>query len=136
MEKLVINGGTPLKGEVTISGAKNSAVAILPATLLIDGVCTINNLPNIVDVKLSCEILEGLGGVSNIQNLDCCATRLRVKVHNSNEVNDTLLKETGAAGVIKKDDGIQVIYGPRVSVIKSDLEEYIESLVPASTVKE
>ena len=61
MEKLVINGGTPLKGEVIISGAKNSAVAILPATLLIDGVCTINNLPNIVDVKLSCEILEGLG---------------------------------------------------------------------------
>ena len=61
MEKLVINGGTPLKGEVTISGAKNSAVAILPATLLINGICTINNLPNIVDVKLSCEILEGLG---------------------------------------------------------------------------
>ena len=61
MEKLVINGGTPLRGEVTISGAKNSAVAILPATLLIDGICTINNLPNIVDVKLSCEILEGLG---------------------------------------------------------------------------
>lgn len=61
MEKLVINGPTPLKGEVNISGAKNSAVAILPATLLIDGVCTINNLPNIMDVKLSCEILEGLG---------------------------------------------------------------------------
>lgn len=61
MEKLVINGPTPLKGEVCISGAKNSAVAILPATLLIDGVCTINNLPNIMDVKLSCEILEGLG---------------------------------------------------------------------------
>lgn len=61
MEKLVINGGTPLKGEVTISGAKNSAVAILPATLLIDGTCVINNLPNIADVRLSCEILEGLG---------------------------------------------------------------------------
>ena len=61
MEKLVINGPTPLRGEVNISGAKNSAVAILPATLLIDGVCTINNLPNIMDVKLSCEILEGLG---------------------------------------------------------------------------
>ena len=61
MEKLVINGPTPLKGEVNISGAKNSAVAILPATLLIDGVCTINNVPNIMDVKLSCEILEGLG---------------------------------------------------------------------------
>ena len=61
MEKLVITGGTPLKGEVTISGAKNAAVAILPATLLIDGVCTIENLPNISDVKKSCEILEGLG---------------------------------------------------------------------------
>ena len=61
MEKLVINGGTPLKGEVSISGAKNSAIAILPATLLINGTCIINNLPNIVDVKLSCEILEGLG---------------------------------------------------------------------------
>ena len=61
MEKLVITGGTPLKGEVTISGAKNAAVAILPATLLIDGVCTIENLPNISDVKKCCEILEGLG---------------------------------------------------------------------------
>lgn len=61
MEKLIINGPTPLKGEVNISGAKNSAVAILPATLLIDGVCIINNLPNIMDVKLSCEILQGLG---------------------------------------------------------------------------
>jgi len=61
MEKLVINGPTPLKGEVNISGAKNSAVAILPATLLIDGVCTINNVPNIMDIKLSCKILEGLG---------------------------------------------------------------------------
>lgn len=61
MEKLVITGGTPLKGEVTISGAKNAAVAIIPATLLIDGVCTIENLPNISDVKTSCTILESLG---------------------------------------------------------------------------
>lgn len=61
MEKLVVVGPTKLKGEVTISGAKNAAVAILPAALLINGICTINNLPNIVDVKLSCEILEGLG---------------------------------------------------------------------------
>lgn len=61
MEKLVITGNTRLKGEVMISGAKNAAVAILPATLLIDGVCTIENLPNISDVKKSCEILEGLG---------------------------------------------------------------------------
>ena len=61
MEKLVITGGTPLKGEVTISGAKNAAVAILPATLLINGICTISNLPNISDVKIYCEILEHLG---------------------------------------------------------------------------
>ena len=61
MEKLVITGGTPLKGEVIISGAKNAAVAILPATLLINGICTINNLPNISDVKIYCEILETLG---------------------------------------------------------------------------
>lgn len=61
MEKLVVKGPTPLKGEVTISGAKNAAVAILPATLLIDGVCTIENLPNISDIKISCEILEKLG---------------------------------------------------------------------------
>lgn len=61
MEKLVITGGTPLKGEVIISGAKNAAVGILPATLLINGICTIENLPNISDVKIYCNILEQLG---------------------------------------------------------------------------
>lgn len=61
MEKLIITGPTPLKGEVEINGAKNAAVAILPATLLIDGICTINNLPNISDVQISCKILEELG---------------------------------------------------------------------------
>ena len=63
MEKLVITGNTPLKGEVVISGAKNAAVAIIPATLLINGVCTIENLPNISDVKLYCEILKSLGSI-------------------------------------------------------------------------
>ena len=61
MEKLVIKGGTRLKGEVTICGAKNAAVAILPATLLINGICTIDNLPNISDVKIICNILKELG---------------------------------------------------------------------------
>ena len=61
MEKLVVTGPTSLKGQVSIGGAKNAAVAILPATLLIDGVCTIENLPNISDIKISCEILEQLG---------------------------------------------------------------------------
>lgn len=65
MEKLVVTGPTPLKGEVIINGAKNAAVAILPATLLIDGTCTIENLPNISDVKISCEILEKLGAEIN-----------------------------------------------------------------------
>ena len=68
MEKLVVQGPTPLKGEVTISGAKNAAVAILPATLLIDGSCTIENLPNISDIKISCEILEKLGGGGDTYN--------------------------------------------------------------------
>jgi UDP-N-acetylglucosamine 1-carboxyvinyltransferase len=61
LEKFVITGGVSLKGEVNISGAKNAAVAIIPATLLIDGICTIDNLPNIIDVKLYCDILETLG---------------------------------------------------------------------------
>ena len=65
MEKLVITGPTPLKGEVEISGAKNAAVAILPATLLIDGICTINNVPNISDVQILCKILEQMGAKIN-----------------------------------------------------------------------
>lgn len=61
MEKLVIKGGTRLKGDVVIGGAKNAAVAILPATLLVKGICTINNLPNISDVKIICNILKEFG---------------------------------------------------------------------------
>ena len=61
MDKLVIKGGTRLKGDVIISGAKNAAVAILPATLLMKGICTISNLPDISDVKITCDILQELG---------------------------------------------------------------------------
>ena len=61
MEKLVITGGTPLKGEVTISGAKNAAVAILPATRLVKGKCHLENVPNISDIRSYCKILESLG---------------------------------------------------------------------------
>ena len=68
MDKLVINGGTRLKGEVVISGAKNAAVALIPATLLIDGVCTISNIPAISDVKISCKILQELGAVLTWNN--------------------------------------------------------------------
>ena len=83
MEKLVITGGTPLKGEVTISGAKNAAVAILPATLLIDGICTIDNVPNISDVKKSCEILEGLGAKITWNKLN----ELTIDTRNITETN-------------------------------------------------
>ncbi len=73
-------------------------------------------------------ILEGLGGKDNIVSLDNCATRLRVTVKDPNEVDEATLKESGAAGVIKKGTGVQVIYGPQVSVIKSELEDHINSL--------
>ncbi len=73
-------------------------------------------------------IVEGLGGKDNLVNVDCCATRLRVTVKNSELVNDSILKESGASGVIKSGSGIQVIYGPRVTVIKSNLEDYLDSI--------
>ena len=73
-------------------------------------------------------ILEGLGGKDNIADLDCCATRLRVTVNDADKVSDAVLRSSGAAGVIKNGNGVQVIYGPRVSVIKSELEDYIETL--------
>lgn len=80
------------------------------------------------NVEVSKAILEGLGGVDNIRDLDCCATRLRVTVADPAKVQDALLKQSGAAGIIKKGEGIQVVYGPRVTVIKSELEDYIDSL--------
>ena len=61
MEKLVITGPTPLKGEVEISGAKNAAVAILPATVLAGGVCTLENIPDISDIGYEIDILRRLG---------------------------------------------------------------------------
>lgn len=72
-------------------------------------------------------ILKGLGGKSNISDLDCCATRLRVTVRDSSKVEDSLLKKSGASGVIHKGNGLQVIYGPQVSVIKSHLDDFLET---------
>ena len=77
--------------------------------------------------RISSLILQGLGGKDNIKNLDCCATRLRVTVINPSLVEEAILKESGASGVIAKGEGIQIIYGPRVTVIKSNLEDYIEN---------
>ena len=79
-------------------------------------------------VNQSEQILAALGGKANLKNLDCCATRLRVTVYDSALVSEEGLKATGAAGVIKKGDGVQVIYGPKVTVIKSSLEDYIDKI--------
>lgn len=73
-------------------------------------------------------ILDGLGGRENIATLDCCATRLRVTVKDPTLVSDTRLRESGASGVIRKGSGVQVVYGPQVTVIKSELEDYIKAL--------
>lgn len=73
-------------------------------------------------------ILDGLGGKDNIINLDCCATRLRVTVRMPERINEIVLKQSGAAGVIKNGNGVQVVYGPQVAVIKSELEDYIKTL--------
>ena len=71
-------------------------------------------------------ITKGLGGKKNISDVDCCATRLRCTVHDAARVSDGILKATGASGVVHKGNGVQVIYGPNVTVIKSNLEDYLE----------
>lgn len=76
---------------------------------------------------VSATILKGLGGKDNLSDVDCCATRLRVTVNDASKVMDDMLKASGASGIIHKGNGIQVIYGPKVSVIKSDLEDFIDS---------
>ncbi len=72
-------------------------------------------------------ILRGLGGKKNISDVDCCATRLRCTVVKAELVNDAALKATGASGVVHKGNGVQIIYGPRVTVIKSNFEDYLET---------
>ena len=73
----------------------------------------------------SAAIAMGMGGRNNITSVDCCATRLRCSITDSSLVDEKLLKSTGAVGVIVKGQGIQIIYGPQVTVIKSELEAYL-----------
>lgn len=73
----------------------------------------------------SAAIVMGMGGRNNITSVDCCATRLRCSITDSSLVDEKLLKSTGAVGVIVKGQGIQIIYGPQVTVIKSELEAYL-----------
>ena len=72
-------------------------------------------------------ITAGLGGKKNISDVDCCATRLRITVHDAARVSDDILKTTGSRGIVKKGQGVQIIYGPQVTVIKSKLEDYLET---------
>lgn len=83
--------------------------------------------------EISARICDGLGGRDNISDVDCCATRLRCTVYQSSKVKTDVLKSTGASGVIQKGNGVQVIYGPRVTVIKSHLEDYLEKMPEAET---
>jgi PTS system D-glucosamine-specific IIC component len=75
----------------------------------------------------SAMILKGLGGKENIRDIDCCATRLRVTVRDGGRVNDGMLRSSGASGVIRKGDGVQIIYGPQVSVVKSAFDDFLDS---------
>lgn len=79
-------------------------------------------------------IVAGLGGKKNISDVDACITRLRITVFDANKVVDSTLKASGASGIIKKGNGIQVVYGPKVAVIKSKLEEYLKD--PISDIED
>ena len=81
---------------------------------------------------VSAQILQGLGGKANISDVDCCATRLRVTVIDPAKVSDAVLKGSGASGVVHKGNGIQVIYGPQVAVIKSNLVDFMETPAAAA----
>ena len=79
------------------------------------------------DDPVSALIVEGLGGTANLSDVDCCATRLRCTVKDAALVKQDVLKASGASGVICKGNGVQVVYGPKVAVIKAKLEDYLES---------
>ena len=75
--------------------------------------------------KQSQLIVRGLGGRDNFTDLDCCITRLRATVSDNQLVNEGLLKQSGAAAVVMQGNGVQIIYGPKASSIKSKLDEYL-----------
>jgi len=79
------------------------------------------------DDPVSALIVDGLGGAANLSDVDCCATRLRCTVKDAALVRQDMLKASGASGVICKGNGVQVVYGPKVAVIKAKLEDYLEN---------
>ena len=95
MNKYIIQGGHPLSGVVTVSGAKNAAVAILPAALLINGTCRIENVPDISDVRLLLEILDSMGAKIrrlSPNTLELCCTNVR-----DSEASDALVRRIRAS---------------------------------------
>ena len=93
-----------------------------------DNAAPVNNADN-----KSQQILDGLGGLENISDLSCCATRLRVTLHRPSKLNKEKLLATGAAAVVANGDGVQVGYGPEVTVIHARLQDYIAQIIPASS---
>lgn len=93
-----------------------------------DNATPVNNADN-----KSQQILDGLGGLENISDLSCCATRLRVTLHRPSKLNKEKLLATGAAAVVANGDGVQVVYGPEVTVIHAHLQDYIAQIIPASS---
>lgn len=93
-----------------------------------DNAVPVNNADN-----KSQQILDGLGGLENISDLSCCATRLRVTLHRPSKLNKEKLLATGAVAVVANGDGVQVVYGPEVTVIHARLQDYIAQIIPASS---
>lgn len=93
-----------------------------------DNAAPVNNADN-----KNQQILDGLGGLENISDLSCCATRLRVTLHRPSKLNKEKLLATGAAAVVANGDGVQVVYGPEVTVIHARLQDYIAQIIPASS---
>lgn len=93
-----------------------------------DNATPVNNADN-----KSQQILDGLGGLENISDLSCCATRLRVTLHRPSKLNKEKLLATGAAAIVANGDGVQVVYGPEVTVIHARLQDYIAQIIPASS---
>lgn len=93
-----------------------------------DNAAPVNNADN-----KSQQILDGLGGLENISDLSCCATRLRVTLHRPSKLNKEKLLATGAAAVVANGDGVQVVYGPEVTIIHARLQDYIAQIIPASS---
>ena len=93
-----------------------------------DNATPVNNADN-----KSQQILDGLGGLENISDLSCCATRLRVTLHRPSKLNKQKLLATGAAAVVANGDGVQIVYGPEGTVIHARLQDYIAQIIPASS---